>query len=259
MATELDARELERTVKAVYRTVATAPDEPSPVEMGHEVAERLGYPPAELDRVPSEAIDSFVGVGYHLDLAAIAPGDRVLDLGSGSGLDAFLAALYAGSTGQVTGLDMTIEQVTMARQLRDQGGFDTVTFEQGYIEELPFENDAFDVVLANGTITLSARKHQTLQEACRVVAPYGRLAISELVAEEELPVPIRTDAELWAAGVGGAMDATAYLDAIEDAGFEVIVLRENPEYEGRTDRIRDLCRRYGVKSASLSARKRDKK
>lgn len=133
MAEILDIDKLEREVKAVYRDVAQTPDEEFHFEMGRPLAERLGYPPADLDRIPTEAIDSFAGVGYHFDLAAAREGEDVLDLGSGSGTDVFVAALHVGDNGSVIGLDMTNEQLEKARQLKETAGFENVAFEQGYI------------------------------------------------------------------------------------------------------------------------------
>lgn len=256
MSNGLTRRELEPTFKAVYRKVTTAPDEVYPFEVGRELAKRLGYSPVELGRIPSEATDSFAGVGYHVDLARIAKDDDVLDLGSGSGMDAFAAALHAGPTGHVTGIDMSVEGVRKAGHLRDRNGFDTVAFEHGSIEDLSFETDAFDVVLPNGTITLSTRKERAFHEASRVLRPYGRLTVSDIVSEKELPDRITTDTDCWAAYIGGAMHTTAYVEAIEAAGLEVIVLYENPQYEFRTDQARSVGCEYGVKSVSFTARKR---
>lgn len=257
MTDGFDNGEPERTIEAVYRKVATAPNGTLPLKTGRTLTERLGYPAADLARIPSEAIEAFAGVGYHHDLAAISPGDRVLDLGSGSGTDAFLAALRAGPAGRVTGVDVTSEQVTNARRWRERGGFETVAFERGAVEALPYADDAFDVVLSNGTIPLSTRTERALREAHRVVRRDGRLACTEVVAGVRLPERIRADAELWAAGIAGAMHEPSYLDAIEAAGFEVIVLRTNEQNEFHTDRAREAGRTYGLRSISLSARKRD--
>lgn len=253
---ELDGRELERSIRGTYRTLLTASAAEIPFETGRQFAERLGYPPADLDRVPAGSVETFSGVGYHHDLAGITPGDHVLELASGSGTDAFVAARRTGPTGRVTGIDMTDAQLTRARRLGERNGFDTVSFERGYIEELPFENDSMDSVLANGAITLSARKEFVFREARRVLTPYGRLTASDIVSEEALPDHVRADPDRWVSYTGGAAQETAYVDAIEDAGLEVIVLDENPSYEFRTERARKLCREYGLKSVSFTARKR---
>src|SRR5215208_6050483 len=117
---QLDTGELEDRVKRMYEEVALEPEREFHFETGRPLTERLGYPPADLDRIPAAAIDSFAGVGYFLDLAAIAPGETVLDLGSGSGTDSFLAALATGPDGQVTGIDMTTAQLAKSRDLAAQ-------------------------------------------------------------------------------------------------------------------------------------------
>ena len=255
MANTLDVEKLEQEVKDVYESVAKAPEEEFHFEMGRDLAERLGYPAGKLDRVPREAVDSFAGVGYHFDLADIETGDAVLDLGSGSGTDVFVAAQYAGETGSVTGLDMTDAQVEKARRLCDRTEFDSVTFEQGYIEDLPFEDETFDVVISNGVINLSSEKDRVFAEASRVLTDGGRLAISDIISEEQMPESIKTDADLWAACIGGAMQIDRYTDMVETAGFDVVELAVNTDYEFVSDQAVNACQKYGVKSISLGARK----
>src|SRR5688500_12588133 len=120
---QLDTTELEQRVKRMYEEVALEPEREFHFETGRPLAERLGYPPADLDRIPTAAIDSFAGVGYFLDLAAIEVGEAVLDLGSGSGTDSFMAALAGGSSGEVIGIDMTEQQLAKSRRLAVEGGF----------------------------------------------------------------------------------------------------------------------------------------
>jgi SAM-dependent methyltransferase len=256
MSKSLDVDKLEREVKTVYRNVAEAPTEEYHFEMGRGLAEQLGYPTADLDRIPGEAIESFAGVGYHFDLADLQPGDAVLDLGSGSGTDVFVAALHVGDSGSVTGLDMTGEQLEKARRLRDEAGMDTVSFEQGYIEELPFEDGTFDVVVSNGVVNLSAEKDRVFEEVSRVLEPEGRLALSDIISETRLSEGIKNDADLWAACIGGAEQVDDYTTLIETPGFDVTEVRENPEYEFISEQAMGACQKYGVKSISLSARKR---
>lgn len=255
MANTLDTEKLEQEVKNVYQTVAEQPDNDFHFEMGRGLAERLGYPPGDLDQIPQEAIDSFAGVGYHFDFAAFEEGDDVLDLGSGSGTDVFVAALHVGDTGSVTGLDMTEEQLEKARVLRDAAGFDNISFEQGHIEDIPFDDGTFDVVISNGVINLSAEKDQVFAEANRVLTDGGRLAISDIISEEQMPDSIKSDADLWAACIGGAMQVDRYTDVVETAGFDVVDVRDNTEYEFISDRAANACQKYGVKSISLGARK----
>ncbi len=128
---QLNTGELEERVKRMYEEVALEPQREFHFETGRPLAERLGYPAADLDRIPGGAIESFAGVGYFLDLAAIEPGNTVLDLGSGSGMDSFLAALAAGPAGRVIGIDMTDKQLAKAQRLADEAGFANVEFCQG--------------------------------------------------------------------------------------------------------------------------------
>lgn len=255
MSQSLDVEKLEREVKHVYRDVAQTPDGEFHFEMGRPLAERLGYPPEDLDRTPSDAIDSFAGVGYHFDLADLQEGDDVLDLGSGSGMDVFVASLHVGESGSVTGLDMTDEQLEKARRLRDEAGIENVRFEQGYIEDLPFEDDSFDVVVSNGVINLSAQKDRVFEEVSRVLKPDGRVALSDISSETQMPESIKSNADLWAACIGGAEQVDDYTAIIEMPGFEIAELRNNSQYEFTSDQAQGACQKYGVKSISLVARK----
>lgn len=256
MAQTLDTAELERKVKGVYRSVAESPGEGYHFEMGRGLAERLGYPPADLDRVPAAAIESFAGVGYHFDLAALRDGVSVLDLGSGSGMDTFVAALHVGKTGSVTGLDMTDEQLEKALRVRDEAGFENVSFERGYIEDLPFEDASFDAVISNGVINLSPDKEQVFHEASRILRPDGRLGISDIISEKQMPESIKTDEDLWASCIGGAMQADDYAATIGAAGLTITESRDNSAYEFISEQALGACKKYGVKSISIGARKR---
>lgn len=256
MAQALDVEKLEQGIKAVYRDVAQTPDKEFHFEMGRPLAERLGYPSEDLDQIPEEAIESFAGVGYYFDLADPQTGEDVLNLGSGSGMDVFVAALHVGETGSVTGLDMTDEQLTKAQQLRDAAGFENVAFEKGYIEKLPFEDEMFDVVVSNGVINLSAEKDRVFEEVSRVLKPDSRLALSDIISESRMPESIKSNADLWAACIGGAEQVDDYMRLIEMPGFEITEARDNAEYEFTSDQAQSACQRYGVKSISLVARKR---
>lgn len=249
----LDTQELEQRVKEMYREVAEDPHKEFHFQTGRALAERLGYPAEELDAIPSAAIDSFAGVGYYFDLAAIQPGETVVDLGSGSGMDSFLAARQVGSDGRVIGIDMTEAQLEKATGLGAEAGFANVEFRHAYIEQLPVEAAGADVVISNGVINLSPEKAKVFAEAARVLRPGGRLAIADIVTSTQLPVGVTCDASLWAACIGGAMQRDDYGEAMERAGFRIDDVRENDEYRFVSERADDATRKYGVKSVSILA------
>src|SRR5262249_19242204 len=151
---------------------------------------------------PAEAIDSFAGVGHYFHLADLEPGEMVVDLGSGSGMDTFIAALKVGSRGKVIGGDMTDEQRTKAGRLRDRDGFLNVTYIKGYIEDAPLPDGVADAVISNGVINLATDKLKVFREAARLLRSGGRLAISDIVTEVQLPEGIVCNSTLWAACIG---------------------------------------------------------
>jgi arsenite methyltransferase len=252
---QLDTTELEQRVKTMYQEVALEPERDFHFETGRALAERLGYPAEELDRIPAAAIESFAGVGYFLDLAAIEPSEAVLDLGSGSGTDSFLAALAAGSSGRVIGVDMTDEQLAKSRRLAVEAGFGAVDFRVGYIERPPVEPEGFDCVISNGVVNLSADKPGVFAAAARALRPGGRLALADIVSATQLPEGVTCDASLWAACIGGAMQHDDYRETIGHAGFEIEAWRENTEYRFVSERADNATQKYGVTSISLLARR----
>jgi arsenite methyltransferase len=252
----LDTTELEQRVKEMYREVAEEPDKEFHFETGRALAERLGYPTAELDAIPAPSIDSFAGVGYYFDLAAIKRGETVVDLGSGSGMDSFLAARQTGEAGRVVGVDMTEAQLAKSRRLATEQGFANVEFVEAHIEQLPLDNGSADVVISNGVINLSPDKTKVFAEAARVLRPGGRLAIADIVTATQLPEGVTCDAALWAACIGGAMQRDDYREAIETAGFDIDDLKENDQYRFVSERADNATQKYGVKSVSLLAIKR---
>jgi arsenite methyltransferase len=248
----VDARELEAKVKDMYRQVAEEPQGNYHFELGRALAERLGYPPEVLDRVPDGAIESFAGVGYFFDLADLSEGERVIDLGSGSGMDLFFAAERVGRLGSVVGVDFTAEQLEKARRIAEASGYSQVEFREGRIERLPAEDESFDCVISNGVINLAPEKQAVFAEAARVLRPGGRLAIADIISEQQMKESIVCDADLWASCIGGASQQDAYRAAIEGAGLRIEEIRENP-YEFISERARNASQKYGVKSVSLLA------
>jgi arsenite methyltransferase len=248
----VDVDRLRAEVTAMYRQVAREDDAGLHFEIGRPLAERLGYPARLLDAIPPDALSSFAGVGHHLDLAALRPGDAVLDLGSGSGTDAFCAALLVGVSGRVTGIDMTDEQVAKASALRD--AFPHVEFVEGRIEELPFDDASFDAVISNGVVNLSPAKDRVFAEAARVLRPGGRLAVADIVSGRPLEERTRRNVDLWAACVAGAIPRSGYLDALGAHGLQVQAVRPN-DYRFTSERAVGACRTYAVQSISVLAAK----
>lgn len=249
----VDVKELETKVQDMYRAVAEDPRGEFHFEMGRGLAERLGYPGADLDRIPAEAIESFAGVGHFFHLAALKVGECVVDLGSGSGMDSFIAALHVGRAGRVIGVDMTDAQLAKAERLRDKVGLVQVTYRKGYIEQVPIEDAVADCVISNGVINLAPDKDLVFKEAARLLKPGGRLAIADIVTERPLPETVVCNATLWAACIGGAAQQDRYREQIEAAGLRIERVQENPEYGFLSRSAKNAVEKWGVKSVSILA------
>jgi ubiquinone/menaquinone biosynthesis C-methylase UbiE len=255
MSAQLNRSDLETKVKAMYREVAENPHGEFHFEMGRAMAERLGYPPADLDRIPPEAIDSFAGVGYFFGFLDEMEGARVLDLGSGSGMDSFIASLKTAPTGTVVGLDMTDAQRAKAEALRRRHGFERIIYAKGYIDDAPFQDGSFDVVISNGVINLAVDKAKVFKEVARLLRPRGRLALADIVTDVRLPETISCNATLWAACIGGAWQYQEYKQAIESAGLEIVAEQVNHQYRFLSENAQGATKKFGVKSISLRADK----
>jgi ubiquinone/menaquinone biosynthesis C-methylase UbiE len=251
----VDRAALEGKVKSMYSDVAANPHGEFHFEMGRQMAERLGYPSLDLDRIPQEAIDSFAGVGHFFHLANLQPGEHIVDLGSGSGMDSFIAALKVGVSGRVMGVDMTDAQLAKATRLARAYGVETVTYRKAYIEDTGLAAQSFDCVISNGVINLAADKSRVFQEAARLLKRGGRLAIADIVTELPLPENVVCNADLWAACIGGAAQQQDYRNAIESAGLQIERIETNTEYRFISDRAQKATAKWGVKSVSVLGRK----
>lgn len=194
----------------------------------HEISARLGYSEKELDSIPRGA-NLGLGCGNPQAIAALKPGEVVLDLGAGAGFDCFLAAQQVGPAGRVIGVDMTPEMVARARANAEQHGYNNVTFRLGEIEALPVANAAVDVIISNCVINLSPDKAAVFAEAYRVLKPEGRLAISDVVATAELPEEIRGNLDLYAACAAGALFVDELESILRHAGFAEIRIKPRDE------------------------------
>ena len=186
------------------------------------------YQSEDIRDLPEEVTSLSLGCGDPVTLASLQPGQTVLDLGSGGGIDCFLAAKKVGETGQVIGVDMTSEMIDRARQNKAKLGAKNVEFRLGEIEHLPVADNSVDVIISNCVINLSPDKPQVFREAFRALKPGGRLAVSDIVTDGPLPEAIKKDLSSWAGCVAGAWDAKDYIAAIEAAGFQNVEL--TPEY-----------------------------
>jgi SAM-dependent methyltransferase len=181
----------------------------------------LGYEHSELQAIPAEA-DLGLGCGNPTALAGLRAGETVLDLGSGGGIDCFLAARGVGPAGRVIGVDMTAEMIDRARAAARQGGYKNVEFRLGEIENLPVADASVDAVISNCVINLSPDKGRVFREAFRALKAGGRLLVSDIVLTGELPAGAREDVELWAGCVSGALPEQEYLQLIQEAGFSEV-------------------------------------
>jgi SAM-dependent methyltransferase len=213
------------------------------------ISTRLGYSEQELAAVPGGA-DMGLGCGNPKAIAALQPGEIVIDLGAGGGFDCFLAAQEVGEQGHVIGIDMTPEMLSKARNNAVKGKFTNVEFRLGEIEYLPLADETANVIISNCVINLSPNKPQVFREAFRVLKPGGRLAISDVVATMELPEEMRNDEQLIAGCMGNASLIEDLEKMIADAGFEQV--RIAPKDESR-EFIRDWAPGRGVEDYVVSA------
>jgi SAM-dependent methyltransferase len=178
------------------------------------------YAKGELSGLPDTALSASLGCGNPTALAQLRPGEVVLDLGSGGGIDVLLSARRVAPGGKAYGLDMTDEMLSLARENQRKAGVANVEFLKGEIENIPLPDDSVDVVISNCVINLSADKDRVLREALRVLRPGGRFAVSDVVVRGEVPAEIRTSVELWVGCIAGALDETEYIAKLAAAGFE---------------------------------------
>jgi SAM-dependent methyltransferase len=203
-------------------------DPSAPVETGP--AARF-YSEAELEGLPDTVTGASLGCGNPLAIAELQPGEVVLDLGSGGGIDCFLAARKVGPEGRVIGLDMTPDMIKLARRNARKMGVTNVDFRYGEMEEMPLSDGTVDVIISNCVVNLSPDKDAVFREAYRVLRPGGHLSISDIVVDGNLPQFIRSQLDAWAGCVAGALDEAVYLDKIRAAGFERVDVQSRDQTE----------------------------
>jgi len=211
--------DLRETVREHYAAAALTVQTGSACECGDGGFGSVLYEASDREALPDDAVRASLGCGNPTAVAHLQPGETVLDLGSGGGIDVLLSARLVGPEGKVYGLDMTDEMLALAIANRDKAGVRNVEFLKGYIEEIPLPASTVDVVVSNCVINLSADKERVLREAFRVIRPDGRLGISDIVADDRLSVPDRAERGSHCGCVAGAMSFSEYEHALTAAGF----------------------------------------
>ena len=210
------------------------------------------YSSAELSGLPITAALASLGCGNPTALAELKQGEKVLDLGSGGGIDVLLSARRVGPAGFAYGLDMTDEMLGLAERNRKESGVENVRFLKGVIEDIPLEANTVDVVISNCVINLSADKAQVLREAYRVLVPGGRFAVSDIVFQGHIPPIIRADLEAWAGCIAGALEEETYRNLLQEAGFTGIEVEVTRRYS--LDDIAESGARASLAALSESER-----
>jgi arsenite methyltransferase len=209
------------------------------------------YDSGQTDEIPQEALLASLGCGNPTALARLSPGEIVLDLGSGGGIDVLLSAKHVGPTGKAYGLDMTDEMLALARENQRKAGIHNAEFLKGEIENIPLPENSVDVIISNCVINLSADKDRVLREALRVLKPGGRLAVSDVVVQGVVPPDIRRSVELWAGCVAGALEESEYRTKLEAAGFEAVEIEPTRVY--RMEDARQFLQGSGIDAEAIAS------
>jgi arsenite methyltransferase len=214
------------------------------------------YGETEKGSLPAEAVAASLGCGNPTALAQLQPGEVVLDLGSGGGIDVLLSARRVGPTGKAYGLDMTDEMLALARENQRKAGVENVEFLKGTIEEIPLPDNTVDVIISNCVINLSGDKDRVLREAFRVLKPGGRLAVSDVVLRGKVPVDIRKSMELWVGCIAGALQESEYVEKLEAAGFASIEVEPTRIYQ--VEEAREFLEAAGFDTEKIAPLVKDK-
>jgi SAM-dependent methyltransferase len=209
------------------------------------------YDASQAGELPTEAVLASLGCGNPTALAQLKPGETVLDLGSGGGIDVLLSARRVGPAGKAYGLDMTDEMLALSEANKRKSGLTNVEFLKGEIEHIPLPDNSVDVIISNCVINLSADKDQVLREAFRVLKPGGRLAVSDIVTRGDIPPAIRRSVELWVGCIAGALDEQDYLAKLSAAGFVDAAIEPTRVY--RAEDARQFLQTQGIDVASVAA------
>jgi SAM-dependent methyltransferase len=244
-------------VRRMYTDVATMPEREFHFPTGRRACELLGYPAEQLDRLPIAAVESFAGVGYPFAADVIRPGDTVLDIGSGSGTDALIAAGLVGPAGRVIGLDLTEAMRDKLRAIAAAAGVDHLEVLAGNAEALPLPSAAVDVVTSNGVFNLVPDKPRVIDEVARVLRQGGRLQLADIVVQTLPSESCRAHPELWAECIVGATRAESYIAWLEGAGMGDVEVMGRSDYfsASANAETRRIAESFGAHAVLLRARK----
>jgi SAM-dependent methyltransferase len=244
-------------VRAMYTDVARSPQKEFHFPTGRAACVAVGYPAAELDRIPAAAVESFAGVGYPFAARVIREGDTVLDIGSGAGTDTLLASRLVGDSGRVIGLDLTAAMREKLRGITNAAGVRNVAVLDGNAEENPLPDESVDVVTSNGVLNLVPDKAAAFREMVRVLKPGGRVQIADIVVASEPSDACKSQPVLWAECIVGAVTEEAYLDLLRLAGLDAVEVLSHLDYFAlsASAETRKVAGGFGAKTMVLRGRK----
>lgn len=245
-------------VQEMYKDVAAYPTREFHFPTGRSACLHVGYPESEIDALPAGAVESFAGVGYPFLASIIQPGDTVVDVGSGSGVDVLVAGLKTGASGLVYGIDMTRAMIEKAEANIRRAGMDYVRVIEGRADEIPLDSASVDVVTSNGVINLVPDKEKVFREIYRILKPGGRIQISDIVLSKPVSDKSKADPQLWAECIVGAETEDVYLEMVRSAGFEAVTVIDRLDYFAKSanEGTRKAAQGLGAHTVVLTGRKR---
>ena len=255
--TSLQREHIIESVQAMYTEVASYPQKVFHFPTGRAACEFVGYPQAQLDAIPSTAVESFAGVGYPFAVGAIKNGNTVLDIGSGSGTDVLISALLTGSSGAVYALDMTEAMRDKLLSNAEKASVNNITIIDAEAENIPLPDNSIDVVTSNGVLNLVPNKKKAFKEIFRILKPGGRVQIADIVVSQEISEQCRQDPKLWAECIVGALEKDDYLGLFREIGFIDVNELHHLDYFSASvsQETRDVAASLGAHSIVMKATK----
>lgn len=254
----LDENSILDAVRQMYDDVATCPTKEFHFPTGRAACIYVGYPESEIDAIPATAVESFAGVGYPFLADQIRPGDTVVDVGSGSGVDVLIAGLRTGASGRVYGIDMTPAMIAKAEANIRKAGINHVEILEGRADELPLEDESVDVVTSNGVLNLVPDKEKAFGEIARILRPGGRIQIADIVLSKPVSDSSKSNPQLWAECIVGAEPEGEFVELARSAGIKNVVVIDRLDYFSKSanDSTRKAAKGLGAHTIVLSGRKK---